>query len=81
MDLLDLHSNIGKELYNDGKHSIKLESIEESGNYMVKLRSYGEYDYDGATLISIIEHDTSNEGVYKMNSFFISFQAMNMLMR
>jgi hypothetical protein len=67
IDLSDLSSNIGKELYNDGKHFIKLESIEESGNYMIRLRSSGEYGYDGATLISIIQHDTSNEGVYKMN--------------
>lgn len=68
IDLSDLSSNIGKELYNDGKHSIKLESIKESGNFMVTLRSSGEYDYGGATLISIIQHDTSREGVYKMNA-------------
>lgn len=65
IDLADIQSNIGKELYNDGRHKIIVEWINISGDSVeginIGFRSFGDYSTDGATLISGVHHITNND--------------------
>lgn len=65
IDLADIQSNIGKELYNDGRHKIIVEWINISGvsaeGINIGFRSFGDYSTDGATLISGVHHITNND--------------------
>lgn len=65
IDLADIQSNIGKELYNDGRHKIIVEWINISGvsveGIHIGFRSFGDYSTDGATLISGVHHITNND--------------------
>lgn len=61
IDLSDLQSNIGKELYNDGTHQIYVNWVHNSGNkntgaYEIGFRSSGDYSLTGASLVSGIQH-------------------------
>lgn len=62
IDLKNLKSNIGKELYNDGKHKIYVSSIDVADNEESKLifRSVGSYSLTNASLISGVQHSTIN---------------------
>lgn len=65
IDLGDLESNEGKELYNDGKNKIYVHSVvkEESvnnGGYKIHFRSSGQYSIDYAELISGVQHIVSS---------------------
>jgi hypothetical protein len=65
IDLSDLDSNIGKELYNDGTHKVYVNYIENtgslnSGGYIIGFRSCGQYSLTNATLISGIYHATDD---------------------
>src|SRR5690606_11079681 len=72
IDLSDLESNIGKELYNDGTHRIYVSWVDNTGNvstggYRIGFRSSGYYSINTATLISGIHHATVDEGSFTMN--------------
>jgi hypothetical protein len=72
IDLSDLESNIGKELYNDGVHRIYVGWIDNTGNinsggYRIGFRSSGEYSLSGASLISGIHHETVGESTFTSN--------------
>jgi hypothetical protein len=61
IDLSDLQSNMGKELYNDGTHKIYVSGVHNSGNkntgaYEIAFRSSGHYSLTGASLVSGIQH-------------------------
>ena len=61
IDLSDLQSNIGKELYNDGTHKIYVNWVHNSENkntgaYEIGFRSSGHYSVTGASLVSGIQH-------------------------
>lgn len=63
IDLSDLESNIGKELYNDGKHRIYVGWVDNtgtvsSGGYRIGFRSSGRYSLAGAALVTGIQHIT-----------------------
>ncbi len=62
IDLSDLNSNRGKELYNDGTHKIVVASVEKTINdsITISFRSMGHYSLNGATLISGVRHYTVN---------------------
>ncbi|GIP53300.1 hypothetical protein [Paenibacillus vini] len=68
IDLADIQSNIGKELYNDGRHKIIVEEINNSGvsaeGINIGFRSFGDYSTDGATLISGVHHKTNNDRTF-----------------
>jgi len=66
IDLSDLKSNIGKEIYNDGEYRIYISWMDNtgainSGGYRIGFRSVGKYSLSGATLISGIHHKTVGE--------------------
>ncbi|MHA7966748.1 hypothetical protein ACX93W_21795 [Paenibacillus sp. CAU 1782] len=66
IDLSDLESNIGKVLYDDGKHNVYVAWVNHSGNiksgaYSIGFRSIGDYSLSGATLISGLHHKTLGE--------------------
>ena len=69
IDLSDLQSNIGKELYNIGSHKIYVSSVDNtgssrSGGYRISFRSCGQYTLTSATLISGIRHKTEGENSF-----------------
>jgi hypothetical protein len=68
IDLSDLQSNIGKELYNDGTHKIYVSWVNvdsvNSGGYNIGFRSSGHYSLTGASLISGIHHTFVNESSF-----------------
>lgn len=64
INLSDLDSNLGKVLYDDGMNIIEIDNIRESGNYIICFKTYGSYDFNRATLISAIKHNTSDGNVY-----------------
>jgi len=66
IDLSDLQSNIGKELYNDGTHKIYVNWVHNSENkntgaYEIGFRSSGHYSLTGASLVSGIQHSMIDE--------------------
>jgi hypothetical protein len=69
IDLSDLQSNIGKELYNDGTHKIYVSGVHNSGNkntgaYEIAFRSSGHYSLTGASLVTGIQHSMINESSF-----------------
>lgn len=65
IDLENLESNIGKELYNDGKNKIYVAWMDNTGDAMsgghrIGFRSSGDYSLNNATLVSGIHHKYSN---------------------
>ncbi|MDQ0878283.1 hypothetical protein QFZ77_006942 [Paenibacillus sp. V4I3] len=62
VDLSDLESNIGKEIYNDGEHRIYVSwlKVTHNGGFDIGFRSSGQYSLSGATLISALHHETIN---------------------
>lgn len=72
IDLSNLESNIGKELYNDGTHRIYVSWIDNTGNinsgeYIIGFRSSGHYSLTGASLISGGHHATVNGNSFTTN--------------
>lgn len=72
IDLSNLESNIGKELYNDGTHKIYVSWIYNTGNiysggYSIGFRSSGHYSLTGASLISGVHHATVNGNSFETN--------------
>jgi hypothetical protein len=72
IDLSDLESNVGKELYNDGTNKIVVLSVDNTGNansggYRISFRSKGTYSYNGASLISGVQHKTVSEHSFTMD--------------
>jgi hypothetical protein len=72
IDLSNLESNIGKELYNDGTHRIYVSRIDNTGNinsggYNISFRSSGHYSLTGASLISGAHHATVNGNLFTTN--------------
>ncbi|MCK9860719.1 hypothetical protein [Paenibacillus sp. ATY16] len=66
IDLSDLDSNIGKELYDDGTYKIYVSSLDNtgsarSGGYRIGFRSKGTYSHHGASLVSGVWHKTVDE--------------------
>ncbi len=66
INLSNLESNIGKEVYNDGEHKIYVSWIRNTGDinkggYEIFFRSSGKYSFSKATLISGIQHTIQNE--------------------
>ncbi|MBP3963014.1 hypothetical protein [Paenibacillus lignilyticus] len=65
VDLADLESNVGKELYNDGAHRIYVMWIDnaglQGGGYRIGFRAAGTYSHNGASLISGTHHKTVGE--------------------
>jgi hypothetical protein len=60
INLSDLESNIGKELYNDGEHKIYVNWIDSTdyishGGYRISFRCSGKYSLSSATLVSGIQ--------------------------
>lgn len=78
VDLDDLKSNVGKELYDDGAHRIFVGWMDnadlQGGVYRIGYRAVGTYSRNGASLISGIhhmtlgEHDFTTEMVAKMKA-------------
>ncbi|MFC6040446.1 hypothetical protein ACFPYN_13545 [Paenisporosarcina macmurdoensis] len=68
IDLSDLQSNIGKEVYNDGTHNIYVSWVHvdsvNSGGYNIGFRSSGHYSLTGASLISGNHHTFINESSF-----------------
>lgn len=69
IDLSDLKSNLGKELYNDGKNRITVGWIDNtgtvgSGGYRIGFRAHDNYTLNGATLISGVRHVTVNQNSF-----------------
>ncbi|MGE6488647.1 hypothetical protein [Paenisporosarcina sp. NPDC076898] len=67
VDLTNLESNVGKDLYNDGTHRIYVTHIRTSdhdGVYEIIFRSSGTYSQSGASLISGIHHAVINENAF-----------------
>lgn len=69
IDLSDLQSNIGKELYSDGTHRIYVNWINNSGSkntgaYEIGFRSSGQYSLTDASLISGIHHAMTTESSF-----------------
>lgn len=68
IDLKNIESNVGKELYNDGTNRIYVETVDkadgpESEGYRILFRSQGTYNVRGATLVSGGRHSyASNVG-------------------
>lgn len=65
LDLSNLDSNLGAELYNDGTHRIYLSWLRASDHfpgYEVGFRSSGHYTRSGASLVSGIRHATVDDG-------------------
>ncbi|MCW3491695.1 hypothetical protein [Dethiobacter alkaliphilus] len=72
IDLSDLDSNIGQELYNDGTHRIYVKSVyntgsSNTGGYIISFRSSGQYSLTQASLISGIQHATVSENSFTKN--------------
>ncbi len=70
INLDDLESNIGKELYNDGKNKIYVSWIDNTGStntggYRIGFKSCGQYSLNGATLISGVHHETVNDNSFR----------------
>jgi len=75
IDLSNLESNFGKEVYNDGTQRIYIILVDNTGNvnsggYRIGFRSVGQYSLSGASLISGVHHATVNE-----NSFTTTMSA------
>jgi hypothetical protein len=75
LDLGDLQSNVGKELYNEGGYSIYVSHIDNTGGsstggYRIGFRACGQYSLTGATLISGVQHSTvgDKEFTYDMSA-------------
>ena len=68
IDLSDLDSNIGKELYNDGTHRIYVNQVvnhgSSAGGYIISFRSSGQYSLTNASLISGVHHNYLGESSY-----------------
>ena len=69
IDLSDLQSNTGKELYNDGTHKIYVSWVNNSGKkntgaYEIGFRSSGHYSLTGASLVTGIQHSMINESSF-----------------
>lgn len=67
VDLTNLESNLGKDLYNDGTHRIYVTHIRTSdhdGVYEIIFRSSGTYSQNGASLISGIHHAVINGNTF-----------------
>jgi len=66
VDLSNLESNIGKEIYNYGEHRIYVSWIQktQNGGYDIGFRSSGQYSLSGATLISGLHHETINDHLF-----------------
>lgn len=72
INLDDLESNIGKELYRDGKNRIYISWIDNTGKastggYRIGFRSQGEYSQNGAVLISGTVHTVTNDHSFSSN--------------
>ncbi len=70
INLGDLESNIGKDLYNDGEYRIYVGWIDNTGNlntggYMIGFRSSGNYSLNGATLVSGLQHKVTDQYSYE----------------
>ena len=62
INLNDLESNVGKEVYNDGESTISVSWIDntgssDTGGYRIGFRSCGTYTLNGATLVSGARHE------------------------
>ncbi len=80
INLNDLESNIGKELYNDGESKIYVSWIDNTGSsntggYRIGFRSSGKYSLNGATLVSGARHETVN------NNSFTTYMSAEMTAR
>ena len=69
IDLSDLQSNMGKELYNDGTHKIYVSGVHNSGNkntgaYEIAFRSSGHYSLTGASLVTGTQHSMIDESSF-----------------
>jgi hypothetical protein len=72
IDLNDLESNKGKELYNDGINKINVDSVDNSdsikdGGYRIHFRSCGQYNSNYAELISGIRHSVNSENEFSFS--------------
>ncbi len=66
IDLSNLESNIGKDLYNDGIHRIYVSSLRntgsvDTGGYTIGFRAIGQYSLTGASIISGVHHVSAEE--------------------
>ncbi len=69
INLEDLQSNIGKELYNDGTNRIYVSWIDNTGSaytggYRIGFRSCGEYSLTGAAFVSGARHATVDKQAF-----------------
>lgn len=71
IDLSNMESNIGKDLYNDGNHRIYVSWIDntgvDTGGFRIGFRSSGNYSLKNASLISGIHHATVDENSFTSN--------------
>jgi hypothetical protein len=70
IDLSDLESNNGNEIYNDGEHRIYVSWLKMThiGGFEIGFRSSGKYSLSGATLISALHHETINNHSFTTSS-------------
>lgn len=69
INLKDLESNQGKELYNDGKNKILVSAVDNTGmistgGYRIHFRAYGQYSLNYAELISGVQHFTEDNNSF-----------------
>lgn len=72
IDLSNLESNIGKELYNDGTNRIYVSQVDNTddvntGGYRIGFRSCGQYSLNDATLVSGVHHATVDNNSFTMD--------------
>lgn len=72
IDLSDLQSNIGKELYNEGGYRIYVSFVDNTeairtGGYRIGFRACGQYSLTSASLISGVRHSTVGHKQFTYN--------------
>lgn len=70
INLDNLESNIGKELYNDGECKVYVGWIDNTGNpntggYRIGFKSSGKYSINSATLVSGTHHETVGDESFR----------------
>lgn len=61
IDLKNLKSNAGKDLYRNGKYRIYVDSVyKDDSSYKIDFKSCGTYSLTNATLISVMSDNTSD---------------------
>ena len=65
LNLIDLSSNIGKTIYDDGECTIDIEYVQYDGNvYNITFRTHGQYNMRRGVLVTALPHIRNSNGTY-----------------